>query len=239
MDKTLLESFFDEKLSGYKEPQRRGTPKGDPIGFSRNKYKASLLLLTNEKQEVLAKQSGVSHAMLRKWNTEDEFKKTIDNHCDEFSERYINYVKEKIFEGEKLIKTPVNEQEIFKISFIGFKACRDSNHYSLNLAQQIVNKSKNGSTSIKDIIKKNENKVPFSSGVFKRVSYLLPIAVMAVYRYAWSESPVSRVGVGEQSLIRDIKMELKRMDFRIHDEKRRNEHDFELAFVLSLLGVDL
>ena len=45
--KGLLVDFITSKVEGYLEPSRKGTPKGDPIGFSSMKFLATLLALTS------------------------------------------------------------------------------------------------------------------------------------------------------------------------------------------------
>jgi len=70
---TLLEKFLNEKLKNYMEPQRKGTPKGEPIGFSKQKYQATLLLMADMKQKDIAELIGVSYGLLRRWRTEKKF----------------------------------------------------------------------------------------------------------------------------------------------------------------------
>jgi hypothetical protein len=90
---SLLHQFIIEKYLSYEEPQRKGTPKGDPIGFSKKKYLASLLMLTNYKRKDIAKQYlGISYGLLRKWGTEYQFKETILQHCAEFIQSFIGYI---------------------------------------------------------------------------------------------------------------------------------------------------
>ncbi|MDY6862953.1 MAG: hypothetical protein SVR08_11885 [Spirochaetota bacterium] len=82
----LLAKFIAEKIRSYVEPQRKGTPKGEPIGFSKKKYMASLLMMTGFNQKIIASDLGVSYGLLRNWNTEKPFKKLVEKHNKEFNE---------------------------------------------------------------------------------------------------------------------------------------------------------
>src|SRR5262249_44447716 len=79
-----LSKFAKEKVANYDEPTRKGTPKGEPVGFSLKKYRASLLTLTNKSIEDQAKEIGVSYAVLRKWRSEQDFKDLVSRHEHEF-----------------------------------------------------------------------------------------------------------------------------------------------------------
>ncbi len=82
---TILERFIKEKYLSYIEPQRKGTPKGDPIGLSKQKYHAALLMMTRKKSKDTARIVGVSYQMLRKWKTEKIFKENATKLCKEFA----------------------------------------------------------------------------------------------------------------------------------------------------------
>jgi len=88
---TFLQKFINEKLNSYVEPQRKGTPRGEPIGFSKQKYKATLLLMTNMKQKEIAELIGVSYGFLRRWRTEKKFLEMTKKHCNEYRERVMAY----------------------------------------------------------------------------------------------------------------------------------------------------
>jgi len=86
---TLLRDFISQRLDQYVEPSRAGTPRGEPIGFTKAKYAATLCGLCDMKQKDIASALGVSHGLLRKWHTEDAFLKMIDNHCESFVRVFI------------------------------------------------------------------------------------------------------------------------------------------------------
>lgn len=81
---TLLDIFIKDELDKLKTrpiPTRRGTPRGEPIGFPPVKIKAAVLCMRKDVplQEV-AKKVGISYGLLRKWRSEDKFKEEI-NKC--------------------------------------------------------------------------------------------------------------------------------------------------------------
>lgn len=89
--------YIARKELDYCEPQRKGTPRGEKIGFPAKKYQASLLVaLTNFKLKKLAddlnKRYGLSYGLLKKWRTEAEFRKACEDHAEEFA----NFLNKKI-----------------------------------------------------------------------------------------------------------------------------------------------
>ena len=72
-------AFIAEKSVVYEEPERKGTPRGEKIGFPKKKYLASLFVgISNFKAKDLAEglqKHGLTHGLIRKWKTEDDFKK--------------------------------------------------------------------------------------------------------------------------------------------------------------------
>ena len=86
---TLLLDFLNGKINKYREPQRRGTRKGEVIGLSLVKYIAALRSLYKVKIKDVAEQLGVSYGLLRKWRTEEVFKKQVASFEKEFA-KYHN-----------------------------------------------------------------------------------------------------------------------------------------------------
>jgi len=77
-------------MRAYREPTRKGTARGNPIGFPANKYEASLLVLTSETAQNIAKRLGISYDLIRKWKAEKPFKDQVDRHIREFSESLVD-----------------------------------------------------------------------------------------------------------------------------------------------------
>ena len=57
---TLFCRFIEEKYAAYREPKRKGTPKGDPIGLSKKKYLAALMMLLDLPLKSIAGFAGIS-----------------------------------------------------------------------------------------------------------------------------------------------------------------------------------
>lgn len=92
---TFLARFIAEKGETYREPERKGTPKGDFIGFSLKKYRASLLSLLNMPLGELAQQVGVSYGLLRKWRTEERFMDQLEKHERDFVDMLLQRLKSR------------------------------------------------------------------------------------------------------------------------------------------------
>lgn len=93
---TLLERFIVRKAYDYNPPERKGTPKGEPVGFSREKYNATLLSLTRTSIKEIAETVKVSYAGFKRWRTEQNFKDEINSHIQEFSKIFT----ENFIDGE-------------------------------------------------------------------------------------------------------------------------------------------
>lgn len=100
---TLLSRFINDRVKHYIEPSRQGTPRGETIGFSDVKYLATLSCgLIQEKQKEIAEELKISHGLLRKWNTEEPFKKLMERHCREFATVFMQNIRERIARREAL-----------------------------------------------------------------------------------------------------------------------------------------
>jgi len=94
----FLADFITNKTATYVEPKRKGTARGERIGFSLPKYKASLLCaLTSATQEGIARALGVSYGLIRKWHTEQDFKEDMHRHMGEFR----TYILERLHQKTK------------------------------------------------------------------------------------------------------------------------------------------
>jgi len=79
-----LSAFIVRHAQQYVEPERRGTKRGDPIGLSAAKYRASLMVMTRLSLRDAARAAGVSYGVLAKWKTEDDFMRQVDAHIARF-----------------------------------------------------------------------------------------------------------------------------------------------------------
>jgi len=69
----FLTNYITDQLEKYKEPERKGTPRGEAIGMSKAKFHAALLSLGNRSGKEISDEVGVSYGLLRKWGTEKKF----------------------------------------------------------------------------------------------------------------------------------------------------------------------
>lgn len=84
-------SLVGNIMENYHEPTRAGTPKGHPIGFSRKKKRAALLMILYNPPSGLglkeiAKIADVSPGVLRLWRIEAAFKKAESEACNTVGE---------------------------------------------------------------------------------------------------------------------------------------------------------
>jgi hypothetical protein len=120
--KGLLLRFLREKEKNYREPTRRGTPRGEAIGLSSKKYRATLLSLTSMDLISISKELGVSYGLLRKWRTEPGFKKHIEELIQEFAPLFIECL---------LKKWAVRDEEFAKSIKAGVISERIAEYYAL------------------------------------------------------------------------------------------------------------
>ncbi len=105
----IFYEFILYQLHNYREPTRAGTPKGDKIGFSRDKYYASILCgITNFNLQKIAEISNTSHGVIRKWRTEKDFKAACDQHCSDFVDEIIKRIDKGIAILEKKVDNFLN-----------------------------------------------------------------------------------------------------------------------------------
>ncbi|KJU83884.1 hypothetical protein MBAV_003923 [Candidatus Magnetobacterium bavaricum] len=74
-DSTYLSRFCEKVISEYKEPQKLGKKKGEPIGFSTEKYAAAMFRgLTNLQIRIIAERSGISESSMSVWSSLQNYK---------------------------------------------------------------------------------------------------------------------------------------------------------------------
>jgi hypothetical protein len=87
--KNLLVNFLEKRTRAYIEPSHKGTPKGDPIGFSKQKFLASQMMMHDATLKQLSKTMGISYGVLRVWTTEPTFKKKVQDTIHDFIEVFV------------------------------------------------------------------------------------------------------------------------------------------------------
>jgi len=100
----FVKRWADKEGAKYDEPTRVGTPKGEPIGFPRKKYRAALLLVLFPwclKLREIAGISGVSVGVLRVWRTERKFKDLMYKKYSELGRLIIAEEIRRAFEKQE------------------------------------------------------------------------------------------------------------------------------------------
>jgi hypothetical protein len=92
----MLSKWIHEKWNAYVPPTRKGTPKGELIGFSERKYYAGLMMLKGYTLKQASEEACVSYGLIRKWNMQPEWKKMINQHRAEYIDHIIYMLKEVI-----------------------------------------------------------------------------------------------------------------------------------------------
>jgi hypothetical protein len=88
-DYPLLSDYICSRVRKYREPERAGVPKGEPVGFSAVKLKTALLHLASISGIEIAEMCGVPYGGFRVWRTNRDYKKLIQLHIREFSQLYV------------------------------------------------------------------------------------------------------------------------------------------------------
>ena len=100
----MQDDFIAEKMADYVEPTREGTRRGERVGFSQRKYRATLLALKGDMDlKKDATMLGVSYGLLRKWRSEPAFKSLFKQHVLELR-GYLRAPKPGIWKRQ--IKVP-------------------------------------------------------------------------------------------------------------------------------------
>jgi hypothetical protein len=224
MEDLVLEKFIHEKASHYKEPERKGTPRGKPIGFSRVKYLSSLYMMTNLKQKNIAKKVGVSYGLLRKWNTHKDFKDLVNKHCEEFAELFTAHIKGKHekrkADGEFLPENIRHTKEI-KPPENFFAELRDSQFYGGLLIKKI-------SSAIGSAIK-NPDDVSLVYTIILALEHLLVYSVGEYQQSLWG------LNILKNEHIKGVKLGLLDRAKEIIHKPNVTKKDKEL--VVSILSV--
>ena len=97
-------SWVDAMLRDFKEPERTGAHKGDPIGLFLAKRKASLLMVLHPyglKLNEIATLVGTTHGTIRFWRCRGDFQEAESEGYVAFGEHLCNTF-ERIIEGHNL-----------------------------------------------------------------------------------------------------------------------------------------
>ena len=94
---TLLDEFINLKVQNYVPPKRQGVSRGKKIGFSIEKYSASLsVALLNWSLKKTASTLGISYGVLRQWNLDSAFCAKVNTHRKKFVAYAIRYLRAQL-----------------------------------------------------------------------------------------------------------------------------------------------
>jgi hypothetical protein len=105
----FIHEFILYRMLNYLEPTRKGTIRGDKIGFPSKKYHASILVgISNATPKEIAKVSGVSYDLIRKWKTEPDFRNQVNEQCSAFINEIIKRIIDAYEKTEKETEDYIN-----------------------------------------------------------------------------------------------------------------------------------
>jgi len=139
---SILDRFIYEKLEAYIEPTRKGTPKGDPIGFPNAKYAATLFSMKRMSVKDTAAQLNISYGLLRKWRTEEQFNDLAIRHCIEYADLVKRHLQARAEKLLLLLSTyldkPLDEVVNTPPPDLNFNEFVDIKFYSNLLIEKII-----------------------------------------------------------------------------------------------------
>lgn len=90
---SFLQDFIDQRVNEYVEPTREGTARGERIGYSRQKFHASVLMaLCSLKEKEIAERLKVSYGLIRQWSIDREFSKMMQQHVVDFGTYFVEQI---------------------------------------------------------------------------------------------------------------------------------------------------
>jgi len=91
-EQKFVEQFIKSEMEHYEKPKdRKGTPRGEPLGPSKKKYMASLYCAIGYKLKHISMKLNIPYGTLRNWNCKDHyFCKLVKEKRDNFFDRVPN-----------------------------------------------------------------------------------------------------------------------------------------------------
>lgn len=127
----IILDYQRHALKNFVEPSRKGTARGDKIGFPKHKYICCLVVgITNFKPKFIAdtygKRYGFSYGLLRKWKTESDFIAEAEQHREDF----IRYMMKIVLDAAETKATAWDDYmelgaELTEDEFLILEAIRD------------------------------------------------------------------------------------------------------------------
>jgi hypothetical protein len=126
----LLRFFLQQRLHEYGRQDREYNK------YSWKKYTACLLMITNLSLKDIARYTGVSYGLLRKWRTETLFKQMMNKNKEE----YLNFFDMFITE---MLKTPYQREDVILSNWKELKSSPTQDPEVFGMAKLVLNELNN------------------------------------------------------------------------------------------------
>ena len=90
----ILQKIIKDKLKEFKEPKREGTPKGEAIGFQRDKFTAALWCLTSLSKREIADRAECNYNSLLSWQSREDFKAVVAKNAEDVATIIVNKIQD-------------------------------------------------------------------------------------------------------------------------------------------------
>ena len=148
-----MSRFINQNTERYLEPQKKGTSKGDPVGFSKIKHTASFLMIMDFKEREIADMLDMPVGVLRNWLTQTPFKTAVWGNCRRFAEYMFSDIEARI-EHKMPIRQKDKKTDIDKIRN-DFRELWDSHIYSECVAENVLTLLSDRVTTLMKELKKH------------------------------------------------------------------------------------
>lgn len=141
---SLLKEYIQKTIKGYKAPADKSQiPRGEKLPFTQEKYTASVYVaLTRNSLKRVSELAKVPYETVRRWHTEEEFKKRFDEHLQGFRLVFRKYIKELEVgfskEEQKFRKKTAEEMTVDALPTLDIKEMLDASTYSVSLESLII-----------------------------------------------------------------------------------------------------
>ena len=125
----IFEKYIEKCLREYQEPTRQGTPRGEKIGLSSEKYLAALMVgllrhklkdIAEENIEIYGEKIKFSYGLLRKWKTEKDFKRTTREAVTDFAAFFVRELESLVNKNIREINLNFDKKPVEEVSNVDY-----------------------------------------------------------------------------------------------------------------------
>lgn len=128
--------YAEKRLKGYREPERKGLNRGDPIGLSKSKRLASIFMvlfpIVHNRLQEIADLAGVPVASLKIWRIQADFKDAVMEEALELGKSFASLIKgliendsKSIIGARRLLGVRSSDTQFLIGSLVDVLACLD------------------------------------------------------------------------------------------------------------------